>query len=624
MNRQIPVLAAPAALSWVFAWWLTKDVGYRQPREPLFPWVADIHAVFLERAGRWTGDAGALVPGLVLGNTDAIPESLEEAMRITSLTHLMAVSGANCAIVVGLAFGVAALCRAPLIGRVTAGFIALAIFVVLVGPEPSVIRSSIMAAIGLGVLVWGKPVAGVSALCAAVVLSLVFDPTLAHSIGFALSVAATLGLLVIARPLATELQRWLPEAVALLVSIPVSAAIACQPIILVFSPSIPTYGVVANVLAEPFVPLATITGLLSILATPIPPLSDGLLAIASLAAGAIAFVARTFASFPVPRIPWPPGIDGIVLATAVSLGIVVALRPRFRAIGGVVAIIAVTVGLSVTVGASRIAWIAAPSDWSWAQCDVGQGDAVVVRDAGVVAVFDTGRTETPMRECLAVLEIGHVDLLVLTHFDVDHAGGSASLVGRVGTVVHGPTDGKADEQLLQSFVRGGAQVRSASRGLTGKLGRLEWRVLWPNPGNRRDPGNPSSIVVALSAGTSCDRTCVTGLNLGDLPGLEQALLLSLGGVIPTDVVKVSHHGSRDQHVDLYRRVRAPVSLIGVGADNEYGHPTTETLDVLAGLGSTTLRSDLNGIVLVSRSVSGELRVWRERQPDTRFTLTTEE
>jgi competence protein ComEC len=97
------------------------------------------------------------------------------------------------------------------------------------------------------------------------------------------------------------------------VSIPVSAAIACQPIILIFSSSIPTYGVIANVLAEPFVPLATITGLLSILATPVPPLSDGLLAIASLAAGAIAFVARTFAAFPVARIPWPHGTDGITI-----------------------------------------------------------------------------------------------------------------------------------------------------------------------------------------------------------------------------------------------------------------------------------------------------------------------
>jgi competence protein ComEC len=97
-----------------------------------------------------------------------------------------------------------------------------------------------------------------------------------------------------------------------------------------------------------------------------------------------------------------------------------------------------------------------------------------------------------------------------------------------------------------------------------------------------------------------------------------------GGIVPIDVVKVSHHGSRDQDPELYRRVRASVALIGVGADNEYGHPTAETLDVLAGAGSTVARSDLNGIVLVWRTSTGELRVWRERATEPRFTLNTEE
>jgi competence protein ComEC len=91
-----------------------------------------------------------------------------------------------------------------------------------------------------------------------------------------------------------------------------------------------------------------------------------------------------------------------------------------------------------------------------------------------------------------------------------------------------------------------------------------------------------------------------------------------------DVVKVSHHGSRDQDPELYRRVRAPVALIGVGADNEYGHPTSETLDLLAGVSSTVARSDLNGIVLVWRTSAGELRVWRERATEPGFTINTEE
>ena len=624
MINRIPVLAFPAVAAWVLTWWLTRAEGYRRDVDQLFPWVEALHDDFRVRAERWSGDAGALVPGLVLGNTEAIPESLSDAMQVTSLTHLMAVSGSNCAIVVGLAFGIAALCRSPLWGRVAASGVALASFVIVVGPEPSVIRSSIMAAIGLAALLWGRPVVGVTALCAAILVALMFDPTLSHSIGFALSVSATLGLLVLARPLTEIASRWMPVPVAVAVAIPLSATIACQPIILAFSPYIPVYGIVANILAEPVIPIATVCGLLSIVLSPIPFLSDGLLAIATAMASVVAAIARTGAALPFARLPWPPGAWGVVLAALVSLGLIGLVFQRWRALGGLIAVIAATLGLASTVGAGRVAWASAPHDWSWAQCDVGQGDAVLVRDAGRIALIDVGRTEPPIRECLSALGVDHIDILILTHFDVDHAGGFGPLVGRVGTVIHGPPDDAVDISTIERLRSGGARIVFAERGLTGRLGRLDWRVLWPSDGNPREPGNPSSVTVLFERGAECDATCVTGLDLGDLPGAEQTILRLTGGLVPIDVVKVSHHGSRDQDPELYRRIRAPVALIGVGGDNEYGHPTAETLDVLAGVGSTVARSDLNGIVLVWRTATGELRVWRERATEPRFTLNSEE
>jgi competence protein ComEC len=552
------------------------------------------------------------VPGLVLGNTDSVSETLAEAMRITSLTHLMAVSGSNCAIVVGIAFGIAALCGAGIVGRVIASAVALALFVALVGPEPSVIRAALMSAIGLGALVWGRPVAGVSALSAAVILALAIDPSLSHSLGMTLSVAATLGLLVIARPLAGLLERWMPKTVALVIAIPVSASVACQPILLVLSPFVPTYGIAANLVAEPLVPFATVAGLLSIVTTPIPALSDGLLWFATAVAGIVAAISRGFASLPGARLPWPPGWVGIALAMTVSAGVVLILTPARRRIGLTAIAGATALGLGLAVGANRLAWASAPRDWSWAQCDVGQGDAVVLRSAGRVALIDTGRTEPPLRDCLATLGVTRIDLLVLTHFDIDHAGGYGVVVGMVDEVLHGPTDGPADEYTLSRLSASGARLTLAVRGMTGSLGDMAWRVLWPSPTSPRKPGNPSSVTVDFRPGPGCHRTCVSGLTLGDLPGAEQASMLASGGVGVTDLVKVSHHGSRDQDPELYRRVRAAIGLIGVGADNEYGHPTAETLDVLAGVGTTVLRSDINGIVLVWRTEDGMLRVWRER------------
>jgi competence protein ComEC len=213
---------------------------------------------------------------------------------------------------------------------------------------------------------------------------------------------------------------------------------------------------------------------------------------------------------------------------------------------------------------------------------------------------------------LTALGIHHIDLLVLTHFDIDHAGGFGVVVGKVGTVIHGPTDGFADEATLARFSAAGAELIHAERGMTGVLGNVNWRVLWPSRLAPREPGNPSSVTMEFRAGPGCTATCVSGLTLGDLPAGEQTAVLATGGVLPTDLVKVSHHGSRDQDPDLYERARATIGFIGVGSDNDYGHPTTETLDVLAGVGTTVVRSDENGISLVWRSPDGVLRVWRER------------
>jgi competence protein ComEC len=105
---------------------------------------------------------------------------------------------------------------------------------------------------------------------------------------------------------------------------------------------------------------------------------------------------------------------------------------------------------------------------------------------------------------------------------------------------------------------------------------------------------------------------VTGVALGDIPAAQQRALDTRGWVSSFDIVKVSHHGSRDQEETTYASIRAPIAFIGVGAENEYGHPTAETLAILAGSGSTVVRSDTNGTALVSRGADGVLSVWRER------------
>lgn len=268
--------------------------------------------------------------------------------------------------------------------------------------------------------------------------------------------------------------------------------------------------------------------------------------------------------------------------------------------------------IGATAGADALGRLGRPADWVIAQCDVGQGDAVIVRSAGRIALTDTGMEPELLGACLDGLGIDRIDLLVLTHFDSDHAGGVEAVAGRVDAVIAGPAVDARDEELLALLVADGATVTPVRAGDSGRLGEYRWRVLWPPDHRGVAPGNDASLVLEWRGDESC--RCPSMLALGDLGRGAQESLRGSVRIAPVYVVKVGHHGSGDQDPALYAAARAPVGLIGVGAGNSYGHPAAEALAMLADAGGEALRSDRHGLVLVApASGTGEgLRVWTER------------
>lgn len=556
-----------------------------------------------------------LVPGLAVGDTSAVEPELVAAMKVTSLTHLTAVSGANCALVVGIAFGVAALCGARRGLRVVMGAAALALFVGIVTPEPSVVRAAIMAAIAMIGVLLGRTGAGVSLLCTAVVVALLGDPALSLSLGFALSAGATAALLVLARRLATGLSRWMPRALALALSVPLSAELVCGPLLMTINPAIPLYGIVANLLADPAAGPATILGLAACLAAPLPLLRSGLAALAWIPAAWIAGTAQTTASLPAHLVPWLTGIVGVASFGAVAVAVaLVVIRPARlrRAIAPAAAVLAIVVGVVAGSGlsSSAMARIGLPPAWAVGVCDVGQGDALLVRSHGRTALIDTGPEPAPVAACLRRLGLDRIDILVLTHYDKDHAGGFEALLGRVDTVLHGPIGKPSDQRVLDRLERAGARLVDTHTGMSGRLGAATWTVLWPQARSRAfPPGNESCIILDVRGGE-----VPPSLFLCDTDAVVQRALLRSGALRPPyAVVKVAHHGSADQEARLYAALRAPVALISVGLGNDYGHPRAPTLAFLMALGARIHRTDQEGMLLVT-SVDAGIQVWRERAP----------
>jgi len=608
-----------------------EDVGYlafasgelaeRAPAPWFLEWGNDLRAGFAREAASLDGDGGDLLPGLAIGDTSAVDDSLDAAMKASSLSHLTAVSGANCAIVVGLVMAGGAALRMRRGVRVGVSVVVLLGFVVLVTPEPSVLRAAVMAVLVLVALASGRPLRGMPVLAVAVLCLVATDPWLSRDYGFVLSVLATGALLTLAAPLARVLARFLPASLAMVIAVPLAAQLACQPVLILLSSTIPTYGVVANLLAEPAAPIATVLGLLACVALPfVPALGSLLVHVAWLPAAWIAAVARFFPELPGAQLPWLAGAAGLVLLAMFTALVVVAViaRPPVRRVSAFAAVVLASAVIAAMIATTLTVRLSRPPDWQIAACDIGQGDAVLVRSLDQTALVDTGPDPELLASCLSDLGIDHLDLLVLTHYDLDHVGGLDAVLGTVSTALVGPTDGEDDERVRRALEQSGAAVMEGSRGMSGLLGELRWTLLWPRaPLAGVAPGNDASLTMTFRGAGRCADGCLSSLFLGDLGQESQALVLAAGAVPRVQVVKVAHHGSADQDTRIYGAASAVLGIISVGADNTYGHPTAEALELLEAAGTAPVRTDVAGMVLVSPGAEvGTIELWTSNRVTT--------
>ncbi|SDR68865.1 ComEC/Rec2 family competence protein [Agrococcus carbonis] len=582
-------------------WLLTCDRLETAEPAAWAAWAAPLRDGLLQASARLPGVGGELLPGLAIGDERRVSPQLRQAMLDTGLSHLTAVSGANCVIVVGAAFLAASSLGARRGVRIGVALASLAAFVVLVTPEPSVVRAGAMASIGLLGIATGRRAGAVALLSLAVLVVLAVQPHLATSAGFALSALATCGLIVHGRPITRVLARWLPTPIAALIAVPVAAQLWCLPVLVALDAQVSLVSVLANLLAGPAAPLVTVVGLAACLASPLAPaVAVGLAWVAWLPAAWIAQVAMVAQQLPAAQVPWPVAPWGVIAASAM-LALVAIAHARGRLARGVAGalVLGAVVGLGAAWPSIRLGSLA---DWRIAQCDVGQGSATLVRHGGAVVLVDTGEDPARIEGCLRLLGVQRVDLLVLTHFDRDHSGGAPALVGRTALVVHGPTDERA-LPVVDELAAGGAAAHEARRGDAWQVGEVRVEALWPI--GELEPGNDASVAVAIDLPGAGLELVV----LGDLGAESQSRLLRAGGSAAS-VVVVSHHGSADQLPALYRRIGAVAGLVGVG-ENDYGHPTDAALRLVQESGGMPLRTDELGTVALAVD-SGGVRVWSER------------
>ena len=574
----------------------------------------DLRSNYVALLSGVTPDSKVLVAGLAMGEIADLSEELEEQMRSVSLTHLVAVSGANCAIVVGMVYLICVRLRLGRTGRTVVSLTSLVGYVLLVGPDPSVLRAAVMTASVIVMVALGRRTWALNALAIAAIVLLIADPWLAVEYGFGLSVLATSGILLLAPAMTEKLSVKMPLPLALGLAVTMSAQLLCLPLLLQLQPGLPTYSVFANLLAGPMVAPVTVLGILAVTLTPIAPWLVGPITwLASLGTFLIEIVAIFFAGLPIVYFPWVTGLSATLLSGLLILMVSAWLRsnlPRLRqaSVAGLVIVAVAT--LSVPAASEILPGGWPLSDWEVVACDVGQGDALVIKSLGRVAVVDVGKDEELIDNCLTELGVRTIDLLVLTHFDFDHVGGlTGALGGRVVShaIVSGfPDDRPATKSSLDQLKEIGTQVIIAEPNIGGSLGEFDWRVLAPTKTASEAKDSNDASVTMVFRSSRIDLVLLGDLGAEGQERVSRSVMQVLGSSNKPLILKVSHHGSNDQSASFHEQLKPDLALISVGSENGYGHPGKQALQILGSVGAQVLRTDLLGAIAIS-SAGGELQ-----------------
>lgn len=566
----------------------------------------------------------ALARGFVLGEDERIDPTTVEDFRRSGLSHLLAVSGQNVALLALLAMPLLAALGMPLRTRLVWIVAAIVVYVPLAGAGPSIVRAGVMGAVTLLATLAGRRSSRLFALVLAAIVTLAIDPKIGADIGWQLSFAAVLGILVLAHPLRRAIagrsgSRGPRGALAEGIAVTVAATLATAPLIAFHFGELSTVSLVANLLALPAVAPAMWLGMLSSIGAQVPGFPASL--VNALAAPLLAYIAIVASWCAGPRwalLEVSLSLRGLI-ASYVALIVSALLAPpllrrrrlsrlrsprswassrsrspvllgsRGRRLG--VALLATAVALVLGRAGDGDSAPARVAGLRVSVLDVGQGDAILLRPAAAPAVLvDGGPPGDGLAEKLHGAGVDSLGVAVVTHDQSDHAGGVWDLLtGRF------PIDrllyARLGRRLRAAAAAAGAAPARIAAGDTIRSGRLRLSVLWPPPELLDRPlagTDPNAqALVFLARWGQFSMLLTADAEAGEAP-------IDPG---PVDVLKLAHHGSEDPGLGaLLDRTSPRLAVISVGADNPYGHPAPSVLAELARHGVQTLRTDRHGTI----------------------------
>lgn len=564
----------------------------------------------------------ALLSGILLGNDNGLSPELADAFRLTGMTHIIAISGFNIAILIAIMVSISE----PFLGRRGAVGFAVAgvtLYTILVGADASVVRAAIMGSIYLlAARLLGRPNFAYASLFLAGLLMTVINPFTLWDVGFQLSFTATLGLMLYADPFTqwtrARLLRWLDRDVVRqimgLISESVLITLAAQvltlPLMMAYFGQLSLISLPANVLILPAQPGVMVWGGLATLAGMVVPFVGQLLGwVAWLFLWYTTELVRLFAAAPGAAVPIDISTTGIIVIYAIIIAITWLAKQEAAKRAQITAVLRQNLTQRLALGGTAVAAILTIG-WSVTQpdgnlhivfIDVGQGDATFIQTPnGRQLLIDGGYYPSVLNDALGrqIPFWDHeLDLMVATHPDADHISGLAGVferyrVGELITNGQGLGESPIYDAVLTAAETAGTPIHRALAGEMILIDEGVWlEVLHPGAELFPDERNENSVSMRLVYGD------FSFVFTGDAEHNGEQAMLARGDFLGAQVFKAGHHGSNgSSSAEMLAAVRPSIITISVGADNNFGHPSPEMLQRAADIGAAVLRTDQLGTI----------------------------
>ena len=575
----------------------------------------------------------ALLTGILLGNDQGLPSETADQFRITGMTHIIAISGFNIAILVGSLMRIGQ----PILGRRRASYLALTavfLYTLLVGADAAVIRAAIMGSLFIfSRQMMGRPTFAPASLFVAALIMKLFDPFILWDVGFQLSFAATLGLMLYVDPLSewtqtrllplvgSEATRYLMRFISEGILVTLAAQILTLPLIIGYFGQLSIVSLAANLFILPaqagvmiWGALATLVGLLS------PAIGQLFAWLAWLFLTYTIQLVRFFAAIPGAAVPVdvpPLAVVGIYVVIFVITWLVLrrpaaprifltqlqADLPKWAAlgVGGLTAILFLIWGLNQPDGNLHVAFL-----------DVGQGDAIFIQTpSGRQIVVDGGPQPSVLYQRLGQqipFWDREIDLVIATHPEADHISGLPGLFDRyqIGQLLtNGEIKETAVSEALNTIATAqGVPIRPVSAG----------EVIFIEDGVQLEVLNPPGLLAFQNSNQNSVAVRLTYGNLsilltGDTEMLAEQAMIQSGRTLHSIILKAGHHGSNTSSTTTFlTAVQPQIVIISSGQDNRFGHPHPEVLERVAQVGAAVLRTDQLGTIEVISD--GQMMWWQ--------------